>query len=378
MRLAALVYSDALSRHVLRDSHPMRPARLRMTADLINAYGLIGPGKGQQIDPRPATDEEILWFHSPEYLQAIKDFSKGERLPEAIRYNFSPNGDNPYYQGMYEAAALSTGASVRAAELLLDGSHTVACNFSGGLHHAMPRYASGFCVFDDPVIAIKAFTNRRLKVAYVDIDCHHGDGVQYGFYDTDQVLTISLHESGRFLFPGTGDVDEIGTGRGRGYSVNLPLFPYTADDHYLWAFREVVPPLLRAFKPDVLVTQLGIDTHYKDPLTHLQLSVQGFGEVVSELGKESPGKWLALGGGGYDLAAVMRGWTLAFSTMADVSLPNDIPLTMQTAYGIRSLKDVDLPQRDLRQRSDALRFAEESVAAVKRTIFPFHGLSGLA
>ena len=377
MRPTALVYSAALSQHILRDTHPMRPMRLRLTAELIQAYGAIGPGRGQLAAPRPATDEEVLLFHTKEYLNAVKDFSKGERLHEADRYNFAEAGDNPIYPGMYEAAALSTGASIRAVELLMSDAVNVACNFSGGLHHAMPRHASGFCVFDDPVIAIKAMANRGLKVAYVDIDCHHGDGVQYGFYDTPQVLTISLHESGRYLFPGTGFVEELGAGRGRGYSVNVPLAPFTDDEVYLWAFREIVPPLITAFKPDVLVTQVGIDTHFNDPLTHLQLSVQGFAQVVGELGALSPGKWLMLGGGGYDMSAVMRGWTMAFGKCLDTDWPNQIPASIQEKYSIHSLKDSALPDLTQRQRSDARQAAEQTVADVKRTIFPFHGLAGL-
>jgi acetoin utilization protein AcuC len=212
---------------------------------------------------------------------------------------------------MYEAAAWSTGASMRAVETLLSGDADVAVNFSGGLHHAMPGYASGFCIFNDPVIAIKALTQRGFKVAYVDIDCHHGDGVQHAFYDTDQVLTISIHESGRFLFPGTGFPEELGTGK---------------------ALREVVPPLVSHFRPDILVTQLGIDTHYRDPLTHLALTVQGFGLAVEELGKLSPGKWLALGGGGYDISAVTRGWTIAYGRMLGREWPEQVPASSKPSW----------------------------------------------
>jgi acetoin utilization protein AcuC len=237
----------------------------------------------------------------------------------------------------------------------------------------MTGHASGFCVFNDPVIAINALLQRGLRVVYVDIDCHHGDGVQHAFYDTDHVLTISLHEAGTYLFPGTGFPNESGMGQGLGYAVNVPLYPYTDDELYLWAFREVVPPLVRRFQPNVLVTQLGIDTHVNDPITHLALTVQGFAQVVREFG-EMGYPWLALGGGGYDLPAVARGWTLAFAAMAGIELPDEIPQEYQERYGIKRLRDPDPPQVDSQMRDQARRYAEQTVAEVKRTIFPRHGL----
>ena len=237
----------------------------------------------------------------------------------------------------------------------------------------MPGHASGFCVFNDPVIAINSLLARGARVAYVDIDAHHGDGVQHAFYDTDAVLTISLHESGSFLFPGTGSTEEIGTGKGRGYSVNVPLYPYTSDQTYLWAFREVVPPMLEAFRPDFLVTQLGLDTHYLDPITHIALTVQGFAQVVRELSQLAP-KWLALGGGGYDIGAVARGWTLAYGVMSSQTFPDQIPDSYREKYGLTQLSDPEGPQIDVGMQREARRFAEKSVLDIQRTVFPIHGL----
>ncbi len=294
-RKAAFVYDGVLAQHVLSENHPLRSARLRYAYELLESYGAFDAPNAMLVKPRPATEEEILRFHTRAYVEAVRGVSRGDKAVNLAAFNLGA-GDNPVYQGMYEASSLSTGASLRAAELLLSDEADVAFSISGGLHHAMPGNASGFCVFNDPVIAIKELLLRGMRVAYVDIDCHHGDGVQYAFYDTDAVLTISMHESGMFLFPGTGFTHETGTGKGRGYSVNVPLYPYTGDELYLWAFRQVVPPLLEAFDPDVLVTQLGIDTHYRDPITHLALTVQGFGEVVAEFPGLAP-KWLALGGG---------------------------------------------------------------------------------
>jgi acetoin utilization protein AcuC len=221
-------------------------------------------------------------------------------------------------------------------------------------------------------------TASGARVAYVDIDCHHGDGVQAGFYETDQVLTISLHESGEFLFPGTGFVQESGVGAGKGYAVNVPFYPYTDDDTYLWAFQEVVPPLVTAFKPDVLVTQLGIDTHVLDPITHLRLTVQGYTRAVQELSQLSPGKWLALGGGGYNIGAVMRAWTRAYGVMLEHEWPQELPQSFRSEYGLDRLDDPEPPPLSPDVAEQVRKYAENSVAEVKRTIFPAHGLSALA
>ena len=372
-RKAAFVYDDVLAAHVLSETHPMKPLRLKYTYELLKSYDAFDGPNATLVKPRQATEEEILWYHTPDYLRAVQSLSRGDTLLDDARFNFGP-GDNPAYEGIYEAAVWSTGGSLTAVELLASGEVNAAFSISGGLHHAMPGYAYGFCVFNDPVIAIKALISRGMRVAYVDIDCHHGDGVQHAFYETDGVLTISLHESGAFLFPGTGFTQEVGAGRGRGYSVNLPLYPYTSDEAYLWAFREVVPPLLEAFDADVLVTQLGIDSHYLDPITHLALTVQGFGQAVSDLASLAPDRWLALGGGGYDLQAVARSWATAYGVMSEQELANEIPESYRQQYGVESLKDPDeLPIAEA-VKKETRTFAEAGVQAVQRLIFPTHGL----
>ncbi len=371
-RRAVFVYSDALSRHVLSDTHPMRPERLRYTYELLCAYRAFDPDDAKLAGPRPATDEEIGTYHTPDYIEAVRAYGRGEVPARAHLYNFGP-GDNPPYEGIYDAAALSTGASMVAAEMLMDGRADAAISISGGLHHAMPGYAYGFCVFNDPVIAIRAMVARGLRVAYVDVDCHHGDGVQNAFYDTDRVLTVSLHESGAYLFPGTGWTQETGAGVGRGFSVNLPLFPYTDPETYLWAFRQVVPPLIERFSPDVLVTQLGVDTHFRDPITHLAQTVQGFAEVVRAF-SAMPYRWLALGGGGYDLQAVARCWAQAFAIMSGQELAPAIPEPYASRHAVAALADPDdLPiSEDVRRR--AREYAESGVGAVHSLIFPAHGM----
>ena len=361
---------------MLRPDHPMRPVRLQQTCELLEAQGAFDGDSSRLVPPRLATEEEIGSFHHPSYIQAVKGFSRGEGLEDAARFAFSNMGDNPVYPGMYEAAALSTGASLVAAELVQSGEVDVAFNISGGLHHAAAGHSSGFCVFNDPVVAIQFLLNRGLRVVYVDIDAHHGDGVQAAFYDMDKVLTISLHESGMFLFPGTGGVEEIGVGKGEGYAVNLPLYPGTDDRTYTWAFREVVPPLVDAFKPDVIATQLGIDTYHSDPLTHLMLSSVGFQQAVSDFaGMGIP--WLAFGGGGYDLGAVARCWTLAYGVMVERELPDDLPQSYSQRYGGQQLRDAPgsvaaIPEH-IREQAES--FAGTSVEKLKELVFPIHRIN---
>ena len=372
-RRTAFIYADELARHTLSETHPMKPVRLRYTYELLEAYGAFDASNASVVAPREALLEELMWYHSAEYIEAVRRLNEGDATVDQRRFNFGP-GDNPAYSGIYDAAVLSTGATMTAVELLLSGEADAAFSISGGLHHAMPSYAYGFCVFNDPVIGIKRMVAEGMRVAYVDIDCHHGDGVQHAFYDTDAVMTISLHESGAFLFPGTGHTQEIGAGRGRGYSVNMPLYPYTTDEVYLWALREVAMPLLQRFHPDVLVTQLGIDSHFKDPITHLALSVQGHAAVVEELASLGIGKWLALGGGGYDLQAVARAWALDFAVMSEQHLSAEIPTEYAERYGVTTLRDLDeLPiQADMVR--DARTFAEAGTQSVQRLVFGTLGL----
>ena len=374
-RRAAFVYEEALSRHVLRQDHAMPPVRLRYTYELLQAYGAFDADASLLVPPRPATEEELKWLHDPEYIAAVRSLSMNSGGYDPQRFNFGAQGDNPIYSGMYDAVAMSTGASLVAAELVASNQVDVAFNVSGGLHHAAPGHASGFCIFNDPAIAIKYLLARGLRVAYVDIDAHHGDGVQQAFFDGDRVLTISLHESGRVLFPGTGFVSEIGIGQGVGHSVNLPLYPYTDDEIYLWAFLEVVPPLVRAFAPDVLVTQLGIDSYRSDPLIHLQLTSQGYVNAVQEFSRLGL-PWLALGGGGYDLSAVARYWALAYGVILGVEWPDRIPEALAQQHGVSHLRDTVAPEVPSHILSEAHRAVEEGIATIKREVFPFHHAGG--
>ncbi len=373
MRKAAFIYEKRLSEHVLREDHPLTPSRLQCTYELLDSYSAFQETSSSLIAPRQAEEEELLSFHTAEYVEAVKSLSRGEKRFNPIKYNFSQYGDNPPYPGMYEASALPVGASLVAAELVNSGEFDVAFSISGGFHHAAPSYASGFCIFNDVVTAIQYLLRQGKRVAYIDIDAHHGDGVGDAFYSTDQVITISLHEWGRYLFPGTGEVSEIGEGVGKGYSINLPLHPYTDDDVYLWTFGEVVPRLVESFKPDIVVSQLGCDTHYLDPLTHLMLTTAGYTQLIKEISKMAP-SWLAVGGGGYEMGVVAREWSLAYGVMIDKEWGDEIPQEFQQCYGIKKLRDEAKPNISSLQREQAWRFARKSVEEVKKLIFPIHGL----
>ena len=379
MPKASFIYSADMAEYDLGPNHPLRPERLRMTYELASACGLLDGDPqvvetacGELVEPVSASESDILTFHKPAYVQVIKELSRGINAPDAWRFGFGP-GDNPPFPGMYEASLLYTGASITAAELIMSGHTRCAFNVSGGLHHAKPANASGFCTFNDPVIAINRLMKAYDRIAYIDIDAHHGDGVQEAFYNTNRVLTISIHESGEYLFPGTGDVHEIGEGDGKGYSVNIPLAPATPDDVYVWAFHEIVPPLTSAYNPQVIVAQLGADSHFQDPLTHLCLTSRGFTEVVRMIvGFGIP--LVALGGGGYNISVVPRLWTLAYAEMLHRELPDEIPDAFALTYNLHHLHDPSEPVATDRQRESVKTAVEQKVRALKRLIFHLHGL----
>ncbi len=372
----ALIYSEAWRQYDYSPEHPLRMERLGLTWRLMEAYGLTAGPRAKVLTPEPADLESIARFHTREYLEILRAVSAGDWVPHAQRYGLGP-GDNPIFPGLWEAAQLAAGGSLLAAQLVAEGEAHRAFHFAGGLHHAMPDRASGFCYINDAVLAIMKLREKGWRVAYVDIDAHHGDGVQFAFYNDPNVLTISTHERGDRLFPGTGFVVEMGEGDGLGFSVNLPLQPMTDDEVYTPAFEAVVPPLLRAFKPDVLVLQLGIDSHRTDPLTHLSLTVQGFARAVKRLLEFAP-RVVALGGGGYDLANVARAWTAAWAAMNDVRLPDALPRECHRELQAAGLRSLSLSDPEMVLPADTRRWAEEyarrQVGAIQETIFPLHGL----
>lgn len=313
-----------------------------MVYRLLEAYGLLEAQGGpvEWIEPTPASEEALAAVHTSGYLKAVRRAGDGETdMTYLSQYGLGP-GDTPAFPGMYDAAKLYGGGTIDAARLVLNGYDT-AFNVAGGLHHAHPTHASGFCTFNDLALGInELLAGGCAKVAYVDIDAHHGDGVQECFYNDPRVLTISLHESGRSLFPGTGFPAEIGGVGAEGSSVNLPFYRYTSDAVWHEAFDAVIPDVLARFAPDAYVFQFGADAHFADPLAHLMISSQGWMRMIEKLFTIASGKPIVVtGGGGYNIRTVARLWTMVQAQCAGITLPNEVPTAYAEQYGITKLHD---------------------------------------
>jgi acetoin utilization protein AcuC len=328
-----LIYTEDYQKYDFGKDHPLRPLRLKLTYSLMEKLKLLEHQRLKIMKPRLATQKEIERVHSPHYVDVVKKLSENPNDSSLIpyRYGLGP-GDNPIFKGMYEASALVCGASMVAAETVWnDEEFKIAFNPAGGLHHAMKERASGFCIFNDIGVTIKYLKNLKkdIRIAYLDIDCHHGDGVQWLFYDDPNVLTISYHQDGRFLFPGTGNVNEIGEDNGKGFSINFPLLPGTYNKLFINLFRKTAPKLLEAYAPDIIITQLGVDTYFDDPLTQMGFSLAVYRDIAQTMKTSAreycQDKWLALGGGGYLMTVVPRAWTIFLARMLDVELKNELP-----------------------------------------------------
>jgi acetoin utilization protein AcuC len=315
-----LVYGPRSPMYDFGPGHPLTPRRFGPGIDLLRAVGAE-----PDLAPEPAPDDELLWCHAPAYLETVKRFSVDPfGFPEA---GIGLGGDDPPFAGMHEAAAAVAGGSLRAMEAVLHGDAEHAFHPGGGLHHAMPDRASGFCIYDDPALAIARARRDGLRVLYVDLDVHHGDGVQAIHWSDPGVLTLSFHESGRYLFPGTGGVGELAAGTAAGTSVNVPLEPGTGEGAWLAAVRGLLPELAAAFGPDVIVSQHGADSHAWDPLAHLLVTTTAMGEaarLVDQVAhRYAGGRWLATGGGGYDAYRVVpRTWSLVWLAGAHREVPD--------------------------------------------------------
>ena len=327
----ALVWDPAVTAYRFRPDHPFNPKRLELSVSLMEAMGLLEADHVDVEPPRPATDEELLRVHTPQYVQAVRRFSERDARPaEGWAWGLGTD-DTPLFPGMHEVTALVTGATLRAAELVMSGEYTRALNIAGGLHHAHRDRGSGFCVYSDLAAAIAWIREAHgARVMYVDYDAHHGDGVQGIFYNDPEVLTLSIHESGRYLFPGTGFVDELGEGDGYGYSLNVPLEPFTEDDSWIGLYGRLLPEVADAFRPDVIVLQNGCDGHTYDPLTHLRATTRLYEETVritcEVADRHCGGRVVATGGGGYAVwKAVPRAWTLVWAALSGQTAPDVIP-----------------------------------------------------
>ncbi len=310
--------------------HPLRPERLTAGLDLFQSLGFYDPDRdGPTI--LPATRDDLELVHDPLYIDAVIAAGSSSSPPSGYAQFGLDGADNPPFPSMHEASAMVTGGTIEAVRHVMRGAVDHAFNPAGGLHHAQRARASGFCIYDDPAAAAAlAISEFGARVFYVDFDCHHGDGVQWIFYQDPRVFTLSFHESGRYLFPGTGSPDERGSGAGEGTSVNMPFEPFTEDTSWLEAVETLLPDLVHRFQPDLLISNHGCDTHHFDPLTHLSLSTRAFSRqarLVHELAHEhTEGRWVAVGSGGYDWVDVVpRSWAILWSEMTRQPLPEQLP-----------------------------------------------------
>ncbi|HET7387778.1 MAG TPA: acetoin utilization protein AcuC [Nocardioidaceae bacterium] len=385
---ACVVYDPSLTDYDFGPAHPMSPIRVDLTIRLAEELGVLGENALPTV-PAPAADDELVTtVHEPAYVEAVRLAGKDPSILDEEHGLGTP--DNPAFAGMHEASAHVVGATVEACRQVWTGAVLHAANIAGGLHHAMPARTSGFCVYNDVAVGIRWLLDHGAqKIAYVDVDVHHGDGVEAVFYDDPRVLTISLHETGQMLFPGTGFASDTGGPDAEGSAVNVALPPGTSDAGWLRAFHAVVPPLLREFGPDILVSQQGCDSHIEDPLAHLMLTVDGHRSTyvtLHDLAHEvCGGRWVATGGGGYAVADVVpRSWTHLLAVVGGAPLDPLTPTPEGWRAHVQALLGRTGPYRMTDGRTPAYRdwsrgydpasWLDRAIHATRQAVFPLHGL----
>jgi acetoin utilization protein AcuC len=373
-------YSDELLNYEFREDHPLKPDRLKLTYLLSEQLGLLD--KVKRLNATVATREVLEMYHPAEFVDAV--IQAGESNTPSYRHGLGTM-DNPIFPNIYDAAARYVGATMDAIREIEKGA-TNAFVISGGLHHAQRTEASGFCIFNDVVLAVMHIQKKKpCKVLYIDIDAHHGDGVQNAFYRSKDVLTVSMHQTGKTLFPGTGFIHESGGGDALGYSVNVPVIPGASSEELIEVLNEIIVPLFESYQPDLLVTQLGVDGHYMDPLAHLAYSSHGYEVVLKKLRKMSSDickmGWLAVGGGGYHPVNVARLWSLFLSIIIDEKVPQKFPeefIQAAEEMGYTSFPEGMRDETEVVQqyfsREEVTLDLERTIRRVKETIFPYHGI----
>ena len=359
-RKSVFVHCPRLEQFVYPPQCPFNVSRAGRVRKIIKPKGLLDGPTTSEVAPTPAERVVLKKFHSARYLKALKTAADGEFDVEAFTMGIG-TPDCPVFEDMYDYSVWACGATLKGAELLLSGRAAAAFNPSGGLHHAGPQRASGFCYLNDVALGCMVLAEAGKKVLYLDVDVHHGDGVAYAFYDRSDVMTISFHESGRTLFPGTGFADEIGKGQGKGYCVNVPFPPGTYDQPYMQAFKAIVPPLVEAYSPDAVVFDLGADALAGDPLAHLYLTNNTYVEIIRYLLRLNK-PILMTGGGGYNIDNTVRAWSLAWSVLSGDDSDRHVELWDEKLTISSQQRDMVMPQ------------VEATIEAVKKNVFSIHGL----
>jgi acetoin utilization protein AcuC len=373
----AFIYSAQLEKYSYPPDFPLVVQRAKKTYDLLVSLGLLKGNRVLVVGPRPATRTELEKFHSVQYLDALRLAAEGKITPTASRMGIG-TVDCPLFKDMYHYSAWACGATLTGAELILNGEADIAFNPSGGFHHAKAEKASGFCYLNDIVLGCMRLSEKGKRVLYLDLDAHHGDGVQEAFYEKNEIMVISLHESSETLFPWTGAIDEIGKGQGIGFNVNVPLPLGIYDEAYLTVFNKIVSPLIKAYDPDVIVLELGMDALAGDPLAHLCLTNNAYAEIISRLLHFNK-PILATGGGGYDVEKTVRGWALAWKIFCCESCDRaDSSLSMggvmlQSEEWSGGLRDrvLPIPRKRRIQVDIALK---ATIEAVIEKVFTIHGV----
>ena len=373
---SVFIYSSEFEKHLYPPEHPFNTVRAKRVRDIVNSMGLLTGSGSREIAPKPAERMVLKKFHTARYLHALKTSAGGHWSPEALQMGIG-SPDCPIFKGLYDYAVLAAGGTLKAAKMILKGETDLAFNPSGGYHHAGPELAAGFCYINDVALACIVLAEHGKRVLYVDVDVHHGDGVANAFYDRSDVMTISLHQNPRTLFPGTGFEHEIGIGEGKGYCVNVPLPVGTYDQAYMKAFEAVAVPLMKAYNPDVIVFELGADALAGDPLANLNLTNNTYAEIINHLmnfGKPI----LATGGGGYNVENTVRAWALAWSIFCGADHGEDIHhaiggVLLESTEWQGGLRDRELPATDS-QRETVMPALNATIENIKSNIFPIHGI----
>jgi acetoin utilization protein AcuC len=372
------VYSDEMAWYDFGPEHPYKPERASKTYELCIRYGVMNHPWMRILEPKPIAKDLLMRFHEPDYIRLLQDASKGEVRLEMLERGLG-SADNPLLSGIYDWSLRAAGGTHEAMRRIMSGEALVAFNPLGGFHHGMPGHAEGFCYLNDIAITIMDALNRlpEQKIAYVDFDAHHGNGVQDAFYTDPRVLVISVHETGRTLYPESGSEKEIGAGAGKGFTVNFPLEPGSDDEIYDFVLDGVVFELLRSFSPDIIIALIGADALLSDPLTHLRLTNNSYRKAIKGI-REFCSKILALGGGGYDLYRTARCWTLAWSILNHLE-PKDEFAGLVGGMMFGPEKEVgslyDHPYRSKGEiKEKALKEAQRVTAYIQKEIFPIHGI----
>jgi len=376
MKKPVFIYSQEFEKYSYPPGAMFVTQRAVKTRELLRSLKLLGGERGKESVPAPATKRELQKFHSARYLEVLQQAADGKLTREGRRMGIG-TPDCPVFKDIFDYASLACGATLTGAELILSGETDVAFNPSGGYHHAKAEKASGFCYLNDLVLACIRFSNNGKRVLYLDLDAHHGDGVQEAFYSSNKVMVISLHESGKTLWPGTGYEDEIGDGSGKGFNINIPLPLGICDEVYLEVFQKFVMPLINAYVPDIFVLQLGMDALAGDPLAHLELTNNTHAEIIGQILRYNK-PMLATGGGGYHFDNTVRGWALAWKTMCGQGDGSDFSVGMggvmlQSLEWADGLRDRVLPMNE-KHCNSVRRSIHTTIRLLARNVFKYHGI----